>query len=243
MNNIDQKTVAECVAENYKAADIFKKRGIDFCCGGQVSVKEICDRKQVDYNEVRSELLQIDNVVDSAHDFLNWELDTLIDYIMKVHHEYVKNNIPLIKEYANKVAKVHGHHYTETVEINRLFSLVADELESHMHKEEIILFPYISNIAEAKKEGMSIPMPPFGSIENPIRMMEHEHNDVGDLTKRIAELSNSYTPPAEACNTYRVLYAKLKEFENDLFQHIHLENNILFPKAIKLEKELKEKIC
>ena len=144
----------------------------------------------------------------------------------------------MIVEYSDKVAKVHGHHYTETVEINHLFHEIANELNAHMQKEEHVLFPFIRAIGKAKREGTPLSPPPFGTIQNPINMMEMEHTSAGDILRKIAELSNNYTPPVDACNTYRALYHSLEEYQNDLFQHIHLENNILFPKAIKFEQEL-----
>jgi regulator of cell morphogenesis and NO signaling len=171
-------------------------------------------------------------------DYNSWELDFLADYITNVHHSYVTEAIDLTEQYASKVAKVHGHHYTEVVEIHELFQAISQELISHMHKEEMILFPYIKHLAAAKKGSEPFSAPPFGTIENPINMMHHEHDEAGDIIKKIAELSNDFTPPEGACNTFKALYAKLEEFQNDLFQHIHLENNILFPKAIKLETEL-----
>lgn len=238
MENIDNKTVAEVVTENIKTADIFKKNGIDFCCGGHVSVKEICTKKGVDYNAIKEELANIDNPPSNAHDFNSWDLDFLADYIINTHHKYVVEANDLIIQYSDKVAKVHGHHYTEVIEINNLFHEIADELNMHMNKEEMMLFPYIKQLAEAKKNGSKIAPSPFGSIQNPINMMEDEHVGAGDILGKIAVLSNNHTPPAEACNTFRALYAKLEEYQNDLFQHIHLENNILFPKAIKLEAEL-----
>lgn len=238
MENIDSKTVAEIVTANIKTADVFKKNGIDFCCGGHVSVQEICAKKGVDYALLREEILNLGDAPKTAHDFNTWELDFLADYIINTHHKYVVEANNIIAQYADKVAKVHGHHYTEVVEINELFKEVAAELTNHMHKEEMILFPHIKEMALAKKQEKKIPTPPFGSIQNPITMMEDEHTGAGDILRKIVELSNNYTPPTGACNTFRALYSKLEEYQNDLFQHIHLENNILFPKAILLEKEL-----
>ncbi len=238
MENIEGKTVAECVAENYKAADVFKKRGIDFCCGGKILVEEVCEKKDVSYAEIKQELVNIDKEIDWIEDFNSWDLDLLTAYIINKHHKYVMENIPLITEYSEKVAKVHGHYYTETVKINELFKFMTNDLSKHMCKEENVLFPFIEELAQAKKNDSAVAPPPFGTIQNPINMMESEHDVAGDVGKKIAELSNNYTPPAEACNTFKVLYAKLKEFEEDLHQHIHLENNILFPKAIELEQEL-----
>ena len=145
--------------------------------------------------------------------------------------------MPLLLQYAERVAKVHGHHYTEVVEINRLFNIVAQELAAHMKKEELILFPFIKQLVKSDKEGIKVKTPHFGTVNNPIAMMEIEHENAGDILKEIKQLSNDYTPPESACNTFKALYAKLDEFEQDLHQHIHLENNILFPKAIALEQK------
>lgn len=235
MNIQDNQTVAEIVTENYKTADIFKKKGIDFCCGGKVTLKDICAKKNIPYNELKTELEKVDQKNDQPDDFNNWSLDRLADHIINVHHQYVRENIPILSQYANKVARVHGDANPEVVEINYLFQLIAEDLERHMIKEENILFPYIKNLAQVEAEKIPFALPHFGTVQNPINMMEHEHDVVGEYGHKIAELSNQYTPPAHACNTYRVLFAKLKEFEEDLHLHIHLENNILFKKAIELE--------
>ncbi|CAM1354644.1 iron-sulfur cluster repair di-iron protein [Tenacibaculum insulae] len=234
----NEKTVANYVAENIKTAHVFKKHGIDFCCGGNITVAEACAKKNVEVAILEKELEAVDAVKDVIEDYNKWELDFLMIYIENVHHNYVRESLPLISEYANKVAKVHGHHYTEVVKINQLFHEVANELLSHMQKEEEILFPFIKQLVDAKKEGIKSVAAPFGTVNNPIRMMEQEHESAGDIFKEIATLTNNYTPPAEACNTFKALYAKLDEFEQDLHQHIHLENNILHPKAIVLEKQL-----
>ncbi len=236
MNLIENKTVAEIVAENIKTAHIFKKHGIDFCCGGGITIEKACEKNNADYSVLKKELEGIDTVVSKAYDYNSWDLSFLVDHIQNVHHTYVEENIPLLVQYANKVAKVHGHHYAEVVEINKLFAEVANELTMHMMKEERILFPYIKQMVKAEKEGTFSEKPHFGTVKNPIQMMENEHENAGDVFKEIARLSNNYTPPENACNTFRALYAKLEEFEQDLHQHIHLENNILFPKAIQLEQ-------
>ena len=238
MKITEEKTVAAVVAENIKSAHIFKEYGIDFCCGGGISIEKACAKNKVDYQQLEKEILAIDNVVSPDHDFNNWDLDTLIDHIIDTHHKYVSESIPLILQYSNKVANVHGHHYKEVVDINNLFIEVANELTMHMKKEEHVLFPFIKLLHKAKKEGKSIEQPHFGTVKNPIRMMEYEHENAGDVFKKIAELTNGFTPPNEACNTFRALYAILDEFEQDLHQHIHLENNILHPKAIVLEAAL-----
>ena len=239
MVDIDEKTVAEIVSENIKTADVFKKNGIDFCCGGNVKVQEVCEKKGVDFSVIKEEIENINNSPSNAHDYNSWDLDFLAEYIINTHHKYVEEANDLIIQYSDKVTKVHGHHYTEVVEINKLFHAIANELKTHMYKEEMILFPHIKELAIAKRNNTKVVPPPFGTIQNPINMMEAEHDGAGDIIKQITDLSNNFTPPAEACNTFKALYAKLEEFQNDLFQHIHLENNILFPKAIVLEQELR----
>jgi len=238
MTITENKTVAEIVTENIKTAHIFKKYGMDFCCGGGITIVEACSKKGMDYTLLEKELAGVDVVVDKEHDYDKWDLHFLIDHIINVHHKYVEESIPLLLQYADRVAKVHGHHYTEVVQIGSLFYEVAKELSVHMKKEELILFPFIKQLVKAEKEGSTMARPHFGTVNNPIQMMEHEHEHAGDIFKSIAKLSNDYIPPEEACNTFRALYAKLEEFEQDLHKHIHLENNILHPKAIALEKRI-----
>jgi regulator of cell morphogenesis and NO signaling len=173
-----------------------------------------------------------------AYDYNNWELDFLTDHILNVHHNYVEQNIPLILTYCEKVAKVHGKTHPEVIKIRDLFYQIAGELASHLKKEELILFPFIKKAVKAEKEGSSLQRPPFGTAENPVRMMEAEHESAGELFKEIARLSDGYTAPEGACNTFRAMYAKLDEFEQDLHLHVHLENNILFPKALELERKV-----
>jgi len=232
------KTIAEIVTENIRAADVFKKYGIDFCCGGGVSLQETCDKKELNYHLMVRELEEIEKVTRHSYKYNKWDLSFLIDHIVNIHHTYVIDAIFVIYQYANKVAKVHGKTHKEVVEINDLFLEVANELTSHLEKEEEVLFPYIKKLVNAEKEGIKLDIPHFGSVENPIRIMEEEHEMAGDIFKRIAVLSNNYTPPKDACNTFKALYSKLQEFEEDLHQHIHLENNILHPKAKALEEKI-----
>ena len=232
------KTVAEYVSENIKTAHIFKKHGIDFCCGGSITLTKVCENKGIDYDTLEQELSNVDMTVDRSHDYNNWDLGFLIDHIINVHHKYVEESLPILLEYSDKVAKVHGHHYSEVVEINHLVHAVAEELSLHLKKEELILFPFVKELEAAKKEGRDPSIPPFGTVNNPIRMMEHEHENAGDTFKTIAQLTNNYNPPEGACNTFRALYAMLEEFEEDLHRHIHLENNIVHRKASILEQEM-----
>ena len=235
MTITENKTVAQVVSENIKAAHVFKKHGIDFCCGGGISIEKACEKNNVDFNALVDDLLIVDEKPNRGLDYNNWDLNFLMGHIINIHHSYVEESSQILLQYAEKVATVHGHHYTEVIEINNLIKDVVSELASHMKKEELILFPYIKQLVEAELAGIQAPLPQFGSVNNPIKMMEIEHENAGDVFKTIAKLSNNYTPPEEACNTFRAFYAMLDEFEQDLHQHIHLENNILHPKAKALE--------
>jgi len=240
MTTLQDKTVADVVTENIKAAHIFKKYGIDFCCGGGVSIKKACEKAEIDPVLVETEILNLENIKDRALDFNSWKLDFLTDHIINVHHGYVEESSPLLLQYSQRVNHVHGHHYTELAEIESLVKQVVQELAAHMKKEELILFPFIKKLVKAEREGTEVPPIHFGTVENPIKMMEAEHEEAGEILRKIAKLSNNFTPPQGACNTYKAFYSKLEEFEQDLHQHVHLENNILFPKALKLEKTLKK---
>lgn len=187
-------------------------------------------------SEVLQELENIYTAVAPINNFQDFKLDDLVDYIEDNHHQYVSQAIPVIQQYLDKVCKVHGAHRPELFQIHELFSESAEELSHHMMKEELVLFPFVKRMAQAQRDNEKLELPGYGSVENPIAMMKHEHNTEGERFRKIAEISNDYQPPAEACNTYRVVFALLKEFEEDLHKHIHLENNILFPKAIELEK-------
>jgi regulator of cell morphogenesis and NO signaling len=237
MVNAENK-VSETVAKNIKAAHVFKKHGIDFCCGGGISIEKACQKNEVNLDQLLVELNGLDTTISSTQNYDSWPLDFLVDYIVNTHHSYVDESLGLIYSYAEKVAKVHGEHEPAVIQIFDLFKYIAQDLTVHMKKEEMILFPFIKKMVLAEKGELVIEIEHFGSINNPIRMMEMEHETVGDWFKKIAVLSNQYTAPEWACNTFKALYAKLDEFEQDLHLHIHLENNILHPKALQLEKAL-----
>lgn len=237
-DSASEPTIGELVAKDFRKAEIFKKYNLDFCCGGKKTVTQACNDKKVDYMAIEKELSALDAIqATPVEKFDEWNLDFLADYILNTHHEYVKKAIPLLLEYTHKVAKVHGNSHPEVKVIAQKFDEAAEELSGHMCKEEQILFPYIKQLFLAKSNKLQTPYTAFGTIKNPIHMMEHEHDVVGDIFKEIRELSNNYMPPEDSCATYKVSYLKLKEFEEDLHQHIHLENNILFPKSILLESE------
>lgn len=229
--------VGEVVAENYKAASIFKSHGIDFCCKGNRSIEDVCNINELKVEDLLNELNDtLKETATGETDYKSWPLDLLADYIEKKHHTYVENKITEIRPYLDKVARVHGDRHPELHEIKQQFEASAGELTMHMKKEELVLFPFIRKLVKAKEENVKIEKPNFNTLANPIEMMKHDHDEEGERFRKIAALSNNYTPPSDACNTYRVTYALLQEFENDLHLHIHLENNILFPESILLEK-------
>ncbi|WP_187261882.1 iron-sulfur cluster repair di-iron protein [Pontibacter beigongshangensis] len=238
---VEGETVGELVAKDYRKAQVFKKFGIDFCCGGKKSVAQVCEEKGISQDAVEQELRATDEKETKRQaEYENWTPSFLADYIVNMHHTYVRETIPALYEYTTKIARVHGERHPELIEIVKHFTNVANELESHMPKEERVLFPYIKQLDEAKQKGVKIAPAGFGSIQNPINMMEMEHENAGGELEKIRELSNNFTLPADACATYTVAFKALQEFEDDLFRHIHLENNVLFPKALELEKEVVE---
>ena len=233
-----QEQIGNIVATDYRSASIFRKYGIDFCCGGGKTVEAACQAKGIDMQRVLSDLEALENKDNLANGNYNeWELARLIDHIVNEHHAYVRTATSDLLQYLHKVAKVHGDHNPELIKILSKFQQVAEELENHMHKEEFVLFPYIKSLEYSCTASEPFSPPPFGTIRNPITMMENEHEMAGQLMEEIKSLSQDYTPPGHACNTYRVSFNLLAEFEEDLHKHVHLENNILFPKAVKLEDE------
>jgi regulator of cell morphogenesis and NO signaling len=239
----EEKNIGELVAQNYRTAAVFKKYKIDFCCNGNRSILEACQAKNIDVRKVAEEIEEAEkSTAGGTIDFNAWDLDLLTDYIEKKHHRYVEQTIPVLLQYLDKLRKVHGPQHPELMEIHTEFNECAGALTAHMKKEELILFPFIRNMVKARQLHQSLQTPSFQTVENPIHMMMHEHDVEGERFRKIAELSNEYTPPADACGTYSVTFSLLKEFEDDLHAHIHLENNILFPKAVKLEAGFHESV-
>lgn len=236
-----EETVADLLRQNPPATSVFKKFKIDFCCKGSLFFNEACHEVGLNPLEVREQIME---AIEDAPVHLRaeeWPLDFLTDYIIKNHHAYVTAKIPVMMEMLDKVVKVHGKAHSELAEIKLDFSWVAKELAFHMYKEETILFPAIKELVRAKESQGKLAAFPFGTVRNPIRMMEDEHAGAGEDLENIRRLTRDYTLPADACSSYRLLYQLLEEFEEDLHQHVHLENNILFPKAIQLEKVLMRK--
>ncbi len=236
LNEFENQTVAEIVTENFSTAAAFQKLGIDFCCGGNVLLKDACEKHELAQDAVVAELRKAISTPDTTSDrYEQWDLDFLSAYIEANHHAYVREKSPIISEFAARVVNAHGVNHPEVLPISGYFEQVKAELDSHMFKEEKILFPRIKQMALAKKNGKVYDVNTLGSVQMPIRVMEAEHVSAGDALKEIQRLSNNYQPPQDACNTFKAFYHELQAFENDLHKHIHLENNILFPKAIVLE--------
>lgn len=230
--------IGKLVAEDYRTAPVFKRYGIDFCCNGNRTIADACTKKEIESGKLLQELEEVIRKADTpAVDYKSWPLDLLTDYIEKKHHRYVDARLLEISPFLEKIVRVHGGHHPELAEVEQLFKESAGELTVHMKKEEFMLFPYIRKMVNAQKEGIPV-QAPFGTVQNPIQAMMHDHDGEGERFRRIAGLTGNYTPPADACNTYRVTLSLLKEFEEDLHLHIHLENNILFPGAIAMEESM-----
>jgi regulator of cell morphogenesis and NO signaling len=222
------KTVAELAISNPAALSVFMKYNIDYCCGGNRSLEDACIRIGLNPDKVREEIFNApaqESVIPARAP--EWSASLLADYIVQNHHEYVRKAIPEIEVLLDKVCAAHGEDNIELLNIQQNFADLAEELLNHMNKEEMALFPAIKRLEVQKKGGHLL----TDTLKVPIAMMEHEHAIAGDLTKSIRTLSHNYTVPEFACPTYRVTYQKLKEFDDDLMIHVHLENNLLFKKA------------
>ncbi len=229
-------TIREIVRNDHRAAAVFEKYSIDFCCGGNKTLGEACAQKGVDPARIQQELQHVEQT-SGTENFRpgEWDLDTLSGFIVNNHHRYVRRMLPTLQSHLAKIVSVHGARHPELTAIADRFQSVADELTGHMQKEELVLFPYIASLAAASRNGSPATRPMFGTIRRPIQMMEAEHASAGDSFSFIRNASQGFTPPQDACETYQVTFSELEEFERDLHQHIHLENNILFPRAIELE--------
>lgn len=238
MDHVTEKTIGQMVADNYRTAQVFKKHKIDFCCKGNRTLSEVATKKGLNLEILLQELDTVQANGQGDHlEVASWPLDLLADYIEKKHHRYVEQQIPILNQYLDKLCRVHGDRHPELFEISELFKASGGELAMHMKKEELVLFPWVRKMVEGIADREPLVRPHFGTVRNPIQMMMKEHDHEGERFRKIAELTNSYTPPADACNTYRVTYSLLQEFEEDLHRHIHLENNVLFPKAETLEQQ------
>ena len=228
-------SVGKIVADNFATAAVFSKYGIDFCCHGDVLLSQACKDAGVNPDEVEQALQQIH--LEQQHGFSSWPLDLLIDYVLKIHHRGIRRNGPEILVLMNKVLAAHGEAHPELLELHGLFVESLKDLESHLQKEENVLFPYLLELFAASEEGRTLEQMHCGTVKNPIRVMRMEHEGEGDRYHRISELTNGFCVPADGCGSYRLLMERLKKFVNDLYEHIHLENNVIFPQAVALEEK------
>jgi regulator of cell morphogenesis and NO signaling len=222
-------SVGEIVANDFRTSSVFKKAGIDFCCGGKQSFSDACNEKGINALELESEILKIaEEPANEFMNFKNWDPVFLSEYIVNTHHKFVLKNLPELVFYTEKIANVHGEHHAELIEVASLFEKINAELLLHLKNEEEVLFPAIkevinTNSATAKK-----------TIVSEITRMTGEHEFAGGAMDEINRITSGYKIPEDGCNTYRVAFKLLEQFEDDLHTHVHLENNILYPKALEL---------
>lgn len=225
-----ERTIGEIVAEDWRAAAVFEQFGIDFCCGGRRSVTDACRTAGIDAAVIEGALEKL-HAIDASDEVSQWPAARLAEHIVRTHHDYVREAVPRIAGYLAKLTNVHGARHPELAQVHAEFEVLGRDLLQHMRKEEHVLFPYVRDLEASTRPGPS----PFGTVENPIRMMEREHEEAGAQLREIRRLTSDYTAPADGCATYRVCFEELAHFERDLHRHVHLENNVLFPRAVQLE--------
>jgi regulator of cell morphogenesis and NO signaling len=235
---VTTQTVREIALENPASIRVFEAFGIDYCCGGRKPLAEACEAKNLSVDAVIAALENGNaNTAPATVDWSTQSLGSLAAHIVNTHHAYVRKELPRLAELASKVVNRHGDTKPELPQIQAKVAQIGEELIEHLAKEEVVLFPYITKLERSKQEGTAKPHGCFGTVANPIAMMTQEHDAAGTLMADIRELSSDYTPPVGACPTFHAFYTGLREFEQDLHQHIHLENNILFPRAMQMDQE------
>jgi regulator of cell morphogenesis and NO signaling len=229
-------TVRDVATELPQSTRIFEKLKIDYCCGGGQPLAEACASAGIDVDNVMEMLTEVTHSKSQDEDFQT--LTELITYILDTHHVFTKAEMDRLQSLADKVLHAHGGNHPELIHLDELLTRLCADLKPHLFKEEQVLFPYIVATEEAANQKRAIPFAPFGTVNNPIRMMMKEHDTAGQILRELRALTSDYKVPADACISYKTLYQALENFERDLHQHIHLENNILFPKALDLENGL-----
>jgi regulator of cell morphogenesis and NO signaling len=233
-------TVGQIAAKDMRKAEVFRKYGIDFCCGGKKSLEQVCEEKGLSLATIEAELQSTSQAPSvSPIDPNKWDIDFLADYIYNQHHKYYYTEQPVISGLMDKVTAHHGNNHNDLFTLQMLYRQLVLELNTHFMKEEKVLFPFIKAIAQAIRYGKADSLEDQLSLTAPIQMMESDHEAAGDILQQMQELTNGYTPPEDACNSYQFLFKKLRELDEDLHQHIHLENNILFPRSLAEEKKLR----
>ncbi len=239
MTVVIDKTVRELALENPSSTRVFEKLGIDYCCGGNQSLGEACRNANLSLDHVLDSLEKANEADLAPYPQRDWQFESLavlVAHIQNTHHQYTREEIARLRPLFEKVCSVHGKNHPELLETHRVFQNLAQELSAHMMKEEMVLFPHILRMEAAVTRKETIAPAPFGSIQNPVSMMEHEHDSAGSALRAMRQATNGYSAPADSCVSYQTLYRALAIFEADLHQHIHLENNILFPRAVAIEK-------
>ena len=236
-----QTTVREVALQMPESTRLFEKLKIDYCCGGNQPLANACASAGIDIDNVMrvlGKMSQSNSTEASALDFQNASLPELIEHILNTHHVFTKSEMERLQSLADKVLNAHGGNHPELVHMDELFTRLCADLKPHMFKEEQVLFPYILAMTQAAELNQAGPFAPFGTVNNPVRMMMKEHDIAGQILRELRALTSDYKVPPDACISYRTLYEALENFEKDLHQHIHLENNVLFPKALELENAL-----
>jgi regulator of cell morphogenesis and NO signaling len=231
-----ETTVREIALDQPASIRVFEKLGIDYCCGGRKPLAQACAERSLDLQSVLAALESTGASKDASTDWATAPLESLCEHIVTTHHEYVRREIPRLWQFATKVVARHGDDRPELPQIEQLIKTAGDDLLEHLGKEEAMLFPYITNLERNLATCGPRSLGCFGAVRNPIRVMMAEHDAASEILARIRALSHDYTPPEGACPTYRGFYQGLAEFESDLRRHVHLENNVLFPRAIEMEE-------
>lgn len=229
------KTIGDIVAEDYRTASVFEKYGIDFCCGGGVPLTTACQTNNLDCQAVQQEINEAKSEpLDRSQNYATWELSFLADFIVNTHHGYLNEEMAPIAAYAHKISDVHGGKHPEVIKIATIFDKIVSDMKGHLIEEEEVLFPAIKRAEAVKKKGASPAKEDKETIRSSLEKLQREHEEIGDAVHEIRHLANNYAIPEDVCNSFVVTYKKLKEFEDDLHRHVHLENNILFPKAMQI---------
>ncbi len=237
--SFSERRLADIVQDDARAAGVLESHGLDFCCAGKRTLDEACRERGISTGNVSADLAALGDPAD--HDRLPpdlADLDRLTRHIVDTHHRYVRDSIPIVSKWLDRLVERHGGRHPELAEARSLFLTLAADMTSHMAKEETLLFPAIDELAREQRVGGHLPAGPFATILHPVRVMEDDHQQAGELLARLREVTHGYQPPADGCATYRSCYAELERFEHDLHRHVHLENHVLFPKALEIEQAL-----
>jgi regulator of cell morphogenesis and NO signaling len=229
------KTIGEIVADDYRTSKVFEKYGIDFCCGGKIVLSTTCEEKGFDLATITREIEDVKNQqIERDQNYTSWELPFLIDYIVNVHHGYLKEGTEQIKTHTKKIAAVHGERHSELFEITSIFDKIANDMATHLKEEEDVFFPALKRADMNKKADSALSTEDVELISHSLESLVRDHEEIGEAVHKINHLTNGYEIPDAVYNTFTLTYKELKEFEDDLHKHVHLENNILFLEAVKL---------